>query len=197
MKTQVSFLVLAVVAGFSGVSSAQTTEITPQEAESISYMRQEERLARDVYVRLGERWGGQPFSNITRAEEQHMNAVSDLLTRFKVDDPVAGLKEGQFKDAKLTELYGTLVQKGIATRVEALKVGALIEEMDIADLNNRLHIVKNGQIRTVLENLARGSRNHLRAFAKALKRAGGNYKSKHLTQAEFDKIANSPMERGR
>ena len=52
-------------------------------------MREEEKLARDVYVALGDRWGLRVFENIARAEQRHMDAVVAQLDREGVDyEPV-------------------------------------------------------------------------------------------------------------
>ncbi|HMS55482.1 MAG TPA: DUF2202 domain-containing protein [Fimbriimonadaceae bacterium] len=195
MKQLVSTLLLGVL--LVAPLGAQTPQISTEDIAALATMRQEEKLAHDVYAALGQKWGDRPFLNIAGAESQHMEAVRGLLVRYGKPDPIASLKDGEFKDVEFTNLYRELVKKGNASRLDALKVGAKIEELDLSDLNKRLATTKANDIKRVFENLARGSRNHLRAFAGAIKRAGGTYKAEHLSQAEFDKIANSPMERGR
>ena len=72
--------------------------------------------------------------------------------------------------------------------VEALKVGAAIEEIDIIDLQAAQAIVDNRDIRLVYESLLSGSRNHLQAFVRALQQQGVVYTPQYLTPAEYAAI---------
>jgi len=56
--------------------------LTVNETQGLIMMREEEKLARDVYTTLNAKWGENVFANISRAESQHMNAVGNLLTRY-------------------------------------------------------------------------------------------------------------------
>ena len=102
-----------------------------------------------------------------------------------------------FKNKELQTLYNELIKRGSQSRTDALKVGLEIEELDLFDIARWLKTTTSADIQRVYANLAKGSRNHLRAFASGLARTGETYKPKHLDPAEFQKIATSPMERGR
>ncbi len=82
----------------------------------------EEKIARDVYLRLHERWGIRPFGNISGAEQMHMDAMLALLDHDGLPDPARNLPVGQFRRTDLQALYERLVEKGL-----------LVEELDIAD----------------------------------------------------------------
>lgn len=163
--------------------------------EILLHMKEEEKLARDVYVTLYEKWQIPVFSNISKAETTHMDAVIFLLKNYgeeytKVNEP------GNFSDPKFQELYDQLTQKGSGSLEEAYKAGALIEEMDIKDLNDQLLIVTNENIKLVFENLRKGSRNHLRAFNRHLVFIGKTYVPQYISQEEFNQIVTSPHETG-
>jgi len=81
--------------------------------------------------------------------------------------------------------------------VEALKVGAQIEELDMRDIEAQMTVVDNADILSVYDDLLRGSRNHLRAFMKVLVQLGGSYTPQYISQEQFDSIVTSPMETGR
>lgn len=157
-------------------------------------MREEELLARDVYVTLGDRWGTKVFSNISSAEQTHTDAVKALLERYAIADPAADHISGTFVDPELQSLYTSLVSDGGRSLVDALTVGATVEEVDLADLAARA--TDTPDIAWVYSNLERGSRNHLRAFVKQLGRNGADYTPSHIEQSEFDSIISSDMERG-
>ncbi len=169
--------------------------LSAAEQSSLVYMREEEKLAGDVYARLGATWGLKIFTNISTSESTHTEAVRQLLLRYNVTDPAANLGAGLYTNATLQGLYTQLVAGGSVSLIEALKVGAAIEELDMLDINSHLTTADNQDIRLVYDNLLKGSRNHLRSFYKTLLQQGGTYTAQYLTQAEFDAIVNSTMEK--
>jgi hypothetical protein len=174
------------------VATAQ--EITVGEEESIVFMREEEKLARDVYIALGDAWNERVFDNIARAEEQHMEAVLSLLEEYDVDDPILG--PGEFANEELQSLYDELVARGTQSLEEALRVGALIEEVDIEDLQAALDNTSSEDIRLVYERLLAGSENHLRAFVSQLDRLGATYEPEVLDGDYFNGVVAETQDRG-
>jgi hypothetical protein len=160
-------------------------------------MREEEKLARDVYLTFDTMWDVDVFANIAAAEQKHMDAMLNLIDCYGVADPVTDDTVGMFTDPAFTQLYTTLVANGALSELDALMVGALIEEMDIVDLQDTIANTAQPNIIRTYENLLRGSRNHLRAFDKLITLAGAVYVPQYLTQAEYDAIVNSPVEQGK
>ena len=162
------------------------------ELEGLLYMREEEKLARDVYLTLYEKWGLPVFQNITNSEQKHMDAVKTLLDQYDIEDPAAGNDVGVFANPALQEFYDQLIQQGSQSVADALRVGAAIEEIDILDLEERIAQTDKADIRRVYENLMKGSGNHLRAFASNLdRRAGETYQPQYLSQAAYESIVNT------
>lgn len=181
----------------SQINTLPGEEVSDQESEGLIFMKEEEKLARDVYRVLYSTWNLRPFSNITGSEQMHMDAIILLLEKYELQDPVTIDTTGIFTNQDLQNLYNTLVERGEQSVTEALKVGAAIEEIDILDLQKELdENVDNEDITMVYENLMRGSRNHLRAFVRNLERSGITYESKFLTEEQYLYIINSEMERG-
>ena len=94
----------------------------------------------------------------------------------------------------MQELYTSLTAKGRVSVAEALTVGAIIEDLDIHDLDTFKKETNKEDILLTYANLQKGSRNHLRAFVKT---NGGNYVPQYISQVEYSSIINSPQERGR
>lgn len=163
--------------------------------DGLRWMREEEKLARDVYQALSEMWDLPIFASIADSEQTHTDAVGDLLDRYGTRDPMADDVPGVFEDPTIQVLYDDLVDQGSPSLVDALIVGATIEDMDIVDLKFRTTGIAT--IDDVYANLEKGSRNHLRAFIRALERRGGEYTPSYLTIAEYEAIISSPTERGR
>jgi hypothetical protein len=170
--------------------------LTAAEAENLAYLREEEKLARDVYLYLFDVWGQWIFENIAASEQQHMDAVKNLLDKYNIADPAAGNAEGVFTNQELQDLYDSLTGIGKESGLQALYVGATIEDMDIFDLQNFLEQTDKRDITTVCENLMKGSRNHLRAFAGEMELLGETYEVQYLSQEEVDAILDSPREKG-
>ena len=165
------------------------------EIAHMRYMREEEKLARDVYLVFSNRWGSPIFGKIAQAEQRHTEAVLTILNRYGVPDPAASTQPGQFTEPGLAALYPQLIQKGSRSLPDALLVGGLIEEVDIADLENATASTTRPDIITVYETIHRGSRNHLRSFSAALAQLGIPYQPQKLKPAEVAAILASPMEK--
>lgn len=170
--------------------------LSGDETAGILYMREEEKLAYDVYTTLHHKWGTNIFSNIAASELTHTNAVLELIKKYGLVDPVGNRGVGVFMDTTLQTVYNQLVAQGNISALEAFKVGATIEDLDIFDLNNWSTKVDNQDIKFVYQNLTKGSRNHLRSFYGQVTGAGGSYTPKYISQAEFDAIISSPKETG-
>jgi hypothetical protein len=178
------------------VNALPVEPLTAEEEASLLFMREEEKLARDVYVYLYGTWGDPIFVNIADSEQQHTDAVLGLLEKYNLPDPAAGKAEGEFNNLNLLGLYDLLTAQGEASLIDALIVGAQIEELDISDLNAQLLFIDNADIIMVYENLLKGSRNHLRAFTSRLIDLGFTYVPVYISQEQYDAIVNSPVEVG-
>jgi len=178
------------------VNSIPAGQLTEEEKEGLLYMVEEEKLAHDVYVTLYEKWGLQIFNNIAQSESTHVNAVRSLLDKYNITDPTKNEPVGVFQNPDLQALYNQLIEMGSKSVVDALKVGALIEETDIIDLQERIDQTNKLDIISVYENLMMGSRNHLRAFVKTLANYGVTYEPQLLSKEEYEAIINSAMETG-
>jgi len=170
-----------------GDSCNFTATLNEEEVEGLLAMREEEKLARDVYRAFYAEYGHIVFSNISKSEDAHMTAVLYMINGFGLIDPASD-EEGAFNADPFPELYAQLTEQGSASLVEALKVGAFIEEYDIADLRDHLAETENETIQRVYGNLLRGSTFHLRAFTNALSRLGETYTPGILTQEDYEDL---------
>lgn len=183
---------------FAGTArNTNLAELDATEAAGLAYMREEEKLARDVYQNFYPLWNATLFDNISQSEQQHFDAIGGLLDRYRLDDPARMDLPGVFQNSDLQTLFDRLIEQGAGSAIAALQAGALIEETDIVDIAKTITETDQSDILRVYGNLLRGSRNHLRAFAAAIEAAGIPYQAQVLTQDQVDKIVDSPMERGR
>lgn len=194
MKFNRLFSILLVLLTFaSGLSSANP--LKNDEKEGIQLMREEEKLAQDVYQFLHDQWGIPIFNNIANAETRHFNAVGYLLETFEIPDLTLP-EMGKFQNQEITFLYDSLTQKGSESLVGALKVGAFIEEFDIADLQKLLAVNNDSIIARVYQNLLRGSNNHLRAFTGQLESRGEIYIPVILSETTFLEVVHGRHQMG-
>lgn len=178
-----------------GACLTEDFTFSDDELEILLHMKEEEKLAGDVYTFLYELWGTPVFLNISKAEETHKNAVLYLLEAYGDEYTLTG-EAGIFENPDFQALYSQLIQKGSESLEAAMETGALIEEMDIKDLEEALAVVENENIKIVFENLLRGSRNHLRAFNRQLDRLGVKYTPVYISQEDYDQIVSTPNETG-
>ena len=185
--------------GGKGKNATPSPKLTTLEIADLVHLREEEKLARDVYNELYAVWGQWIFDNIAQAEQQHMDAVKNLMKKYGVEDPVDPDVPGEFENDELQGLYDDLVSDGSHSKVQALLVGATIEDMDIYDIQAMLENTDNPDLVDVYQNLMKGSRNHLRSFTTLLwDLFGEEYDAQEwLSQEELDAIIDSPKETGR
>lgn len=177
-------------------NAAAVEDLSAEEIAGIVYMREEEKLARDVYLTLYEQWGLPIFQNIAASEQSHMDAVGRLIESYGLEDPAAGMEVGELTDPSLQSLHDELLARGSSSRAQALRVGAAIEEIDILDLEERLAQTLARDIEQVYANLLRGASNHLRSFVVTLERQEGvTYEPAYLDQQQFDEILSGSAER--
>ncbi len=180
---------------FSDPSDSCTFTGTLSEAEidGLMEMREEEKLAHDVYVKLFEVHEHPVFNNISKSETAHTSAVLYLINGYDLEDPALSV-EGEFSNPLFNDLYEQLTEQGSASLIDGLKVGAFIEEYDINDLQHLLAEVENEDVKRVYENLLRGSTFHLRAFTAVLKAQGVVYEPEILSAEQYQEILNSEEE---
>jgi len=173
-----------------------STALNDTEAAGAVFMIEEEKLARDVYLTLSELWGLRIFANIASAEQSHMDAVLTLIDAYGLVDPVGDNAVGVFVNPELQSLYDDLIATGSTTPVAALEVGAVIEEVDIEDLQTYLSESTQSDVTMVYERLLSGSENHLRAFVSQLESNGVDRAPVVLDESTYDAILSSATSSG-
>lgn len=174
-------------------ANLDTQKLSKTEISALLYSLEEEKLAFEVYNLMYEKWGTMQFGNIRQSEEVHIAEVQKHLNNYKI--PYQILEKGKYQNAELQQLYNQLVAQGNVSELEALKVGATIEDVDIFDLQKLMKEVDNSAIIQSLKFLECGSRNHMRAFNRGLSRYGFDYAPKYITKNQLQEILNSNHER--
>lgn len=172
-------------------------DLSSAEIAALQFMREEEKLARDVYQALYAVWGVPVFDNIAASEQAHMDSVGYLLDSYGLEDPAAGQPAGVFTNPDLQALHDRLLAQGSQSLAGALSAGGAIEETDILDLQEGLAQTQNTAVAQVFQNLLAGSENHLRAFATNYQRqTGAAYQPQVMSQDAYQAILNGTSGRG-
>lgn len=145
-----------------------TTELSNQEKEDLLFMWEEEKLARDVYLALGKRYGVKVFNNISGSEQAHMDSIKHLLKQVNLEVPVDETLTGNFQNSDISNLYLELLQRGNLSLDEAYQVGLDIENLDIEDLSKRINMTNDPGVKDVYNKLLSASFKHKSAFEKNL-----------------------------
>jgi hypothetical protein len=155
---------LMVLMSMASAGYVQAQVLNQEEVDWLTYMREEEKLARDVYLELSKMWGSRIFTSIAGSEQTHMDAIKKLLEKYGIADPAADTEVGEFINQELQALYDKLIETGSRSVSDALNVGVLIEETDISDLQAASAVSTHKDVLKVYNNLLAGSLNHLAAF---------------------------------
>jgi hypothetical protein len=183
------------------------------EQTHLVFMREEEKLARDVYLTLGTMYPDSViFGNIDDSEQTHATAVKAMLEKYGVDDPNTNDNIGAFTGEDygwyFTEKYNLLVERATISELDALYVGAFIEELDMLDINQCPQVIvetdngindvsecgkvytDNADIDNLYSSLLDGSDSHLGGYVKNIEKyiGEGNYQAQVLTQEQVDEI---------
>jgi hypothetical protein len=160
----VSALIAVTILG-SGLPAYSAVPNTSAALQSrLKYMVEEEKLARDVYTVLAKSSAYPKFRNIANAEQFHLDQMSIVLENYGLWNPTLKRKPGVFFNTELSALYKTLITKGQLSALDAIQVGIIIEEKDIADLTAMEALITQEDIQFVVNYLKAGSQNHLAAF---------------------------------
>ena len=184
-------ILVIIVVLFSAALHAQT--ISENEKAGILLMREEEKMARDVYQTLNEKWDQMPFVHISESEINHMARMKLLIDKYQLKDPVENNadKRGAFNNQQLKKLYDELITSGKTSLEAAFRAGAKVEEVDIRDLKEAKAKTSNEEIKNTYTDLISASENHLRAFVRNLKRLDVTYTPVVMDKKEFDAIITS------
>ncbi len=191
------WLIGLMLLGWSSCTKKDDAVIVPvndQEKSDLIFLREEEKLAHDVYIYAFRKYNNNSFSNIANSELSHTNSVLNLLILRNISDPAANLKEGEFLNQDLQGIYNSLIATVDSSENHALIVGATIEDLDLNDIHHFYANTTNSEILLVYDRLTCGSRNHMRSFNKQLTNLGINYQPQFISVSEFNGIINSENE---
>jgi hypothetical protein len=174
-------------AGLCCTASTVVQPINQDETAVLLWLREEEKLARDVYLALGNQWQDVVFSRIGKTEQRHFDAIGSKIALFALADP-AQAGTGQFKNADLQALYYDLLADGGQSYAQALVVGSTIEDLDMRDLQDALEATSNPALQTTYRHLLESSKNHLRMFVLQLRALGQDYTPQYIDPVLFDAI---------
>lgn len=161
--------------------------LSAAESDTLLWMREEEKVARDVYVKLYQRWKKPVFGRISTSEQRHFDAIGAKIDLQGLTDPALPAP-GQFADQGLQAAYDELTATGLQSYSQALTVGATIEDMDIRDLQDAIAGTDDPALRRTYEHLMEGSKSHLRAFVGLLRGLGLDYAPQYIDELFFDAI---------
>ena len=174
------------------ITQTSTSEISTELKNTLSYMGNEERLAYDIYLRLYQEYPITQFYNIAmNSETKHIQEVQKLVNTYVdsydeftntdlnelayKDTSVSNMESGVYDIQKIQELYDNLIALGLQSELDALKVGCMVEVVDINDLLEYIELAEKENATEVVssfELLRDGSYKHYWAFDSALTSRG-------------------------
>ena len=115
MKTVITSVLAAALCGIASTAFA----LSDTDAANMLFLKQEEKLAHDVYQVLSQKWNHPTFANIMQSEQRHMEAVDGLIVRYGLKDSTPA-EPGKFSIPELQDLYDELIVQGSESLVAAL-----------------------------------------------------------------------------
>ena len=216
IKTVIAVSIAALISTTAMAGKKNTsTGLDANEASHLTFMREEEKLARDVYLTLGNMYPQQTtFTTIaTNSEQTHTDTMRDKLADFGLEDPnpetnnlpeslgvFTGAEWGSYFDEK----FALLTNWAATSELDALYAGAFIEELDMHDIAEcpqvmvdagysnpcGLNYTDESSLINSFNSLIDGSESHLRTYVGQIEASigEGNYVAQYLSQDEVDTI---------
>lgn len=172
------------------VTKAQKITLSSAETKALINVHDNQKLSLFVYDSLYAIWGINPFGNIRSAESQHIDFLDDVAENYDVvlDKNKSTDSKPGFITLQAENIYHESISKGSLSVIDALKRGALLEEMSLLVLHEAKAVTIKSDLLHTFDILAMGSKNHLQAFNKRLKTYGITYEPGILEQKDFKKI---------
>lgn len=161
--------------------------LSDSQAATLRHMREEEKLARDLYLYFDARWGSRVFANIAASEQMHMDQILSFLQAYGLSDPATTVA-GTFNDVALQQLYDQLATRGGTSLLEALRAAAYVEEVDIRDLRLAADAASDTSLQQMYLNLTSASYSHLNAVAGQIEILSATYSAQVLDAADVATI---------
>jgi len=168
--------------------------LSQKEQEDLQYLKEEEKLARDVYLYAFDLYAYRVFENISKSEQMHMDKVTGIMNIYQVED-LSLPERGKFTNTELQNLYDELTDLCDKSLEDAIKVGATIEDLDINDIEDFIEDTNLEDVKNMYLSLSCGSRNHMRAFSKNLTNLGLEYIPQFISEEEYLEIINNSNEK--
>jgi len=211
-------IVLGIVLGGPGTATAAAGEgsindLNFNEQTHLVFTCEEEKLARDVYRVLGRSFPEiGSFAEMEANKEHSKCAVLDLMRKYRVSVPRVNDNVGVFSWGSygryFTEKYLVLTSQGTSSPLNALYVGAFMEELNILDIDQCPKVIvdinngigeasacgrnhtDNPDVLRVYDSLVEESRRHLRLLVRDIEQiiGVGNYQAQVLPQDQVDAI---------
>jgi hypothetical protein len=103
-------------------------------------------MARDLYAYAASKYPNvNTFANITKSEQQHMDAIKTLLDRYNISAPSDYAKDNDL----YTQLKATIDK----SEKDAIEVGITVEMVDIDNIAEDIKNTDNDDIKIVLTNI--------------------------------------------
>ena len=173
------------------------------EQTHLEFMREEEKLARDVYMKLSAMYPKHRiFGKIDDSEQKHTDAVRAMINKYGLDDPNTNDNVGVFTGEDygwyFTEKFNLLVERASLSELDALYVGAFIEELDMMDINQCPQVIvetdngindvsecgkvytDNSDVNNLYASLLDGSDSHLEGYVRNIEKYIGKGNSPAL-----------------
>lgn len=195
MKFIMQFLIVILLLGCDDTNDEidNVDSLSNQEIENLQFLKEEEKLARDVYLYSFDLYNQNIFKNISNSEQSHMNSVTVILNKYNIQD-ISLEERGKFSNELLQELYNDLTELSERSLEDALVAGATVEDLDINDIDSFILNTDHQDVEDMLQLLNCGSRNHLRGFTNNLENLGVSYIPQFISLEEYNAIINGSHE---
>lgn len=172
-----------------------TDPLTTDEIEFIYAVREDEKLAHNLYIYFVTQYPtARQLANIGNAEINHITTIERVFTYYEIDFPTLG-QPGVFTDENRQAIYTRLTAQG-STLHEAYQVMAALEEENIVIYSKVASELTNPNLQLIINNLAQSSENHFKVLVNQITAWGSIYTPTLLEASQYEEILDSVFQPG-
>jgi len=170
---------------------AGNSDLDVYEAWQVTWMYDQEKLARDLANKFLSRWGDPEFLTTAAAEQRHMDELLAVMNLYGLDPLIQTDTDGEFGDERHSDAFSSLMSRGWQSQRDAYIAAAYLEEWDIQEFTASIADSGETRLTEVYSWLLAGAREQLRFLVSRVLGHGSSYEAQILSQSEVDAICSN------
>ncbi len=108
--------------------------LSPREIDDMNYLIENEKLLRDYFNVMYNKYNLSLFQNVAKSEQSHLNFLAVKFLRYDLKNPTEEKPAGEYVNPELQQTYDIMIAKGETNIYAALLAGSSKVKEDVEDI---------------------------------------------------------------